>query len=296
MNPILMLGAMVLAALVAAAFDRATERRGVLPPAFQRPGRRMAGLLWTGFVFFVLLFLPVASIGMPQELPTAEALRGPGLFFTQALLAGSVVMWFLLGYGGVRWPPSVVLSSADGEVPVAEPPPSPRLPLVATFLRQFGLVAARPGREIALGFAAAGAAWIGLVLVMVAAFAVFFATGQAEQLPTAPPALVPLLAGLPVLLRIGLSLSAGVVEEIFFRGFLQARIGVLASTALFALAHLSYGQPFMLIGITVLSLFFSALVLWRRSILAAVVAHFAFDAFQLLFVIPQVLRASGSGS
>jgi membrane protease YdiL (CAAX protease family) len=294
-NPALLLLAMALAALTAAGFDRATERRGVLPPAFSRPGRRTAALLWTGFVFLVALFLPLAVIGAPQELPTPEALRSPALFVTQALLAGSVVVWFLLGYGGVRWPPVEDLEPVDGE-PAAEPVVAPRLPLIPTFLRQFGLIAARPGREILIGLGAAVAGWIALVAVMLAVVLILLLAGQTDLVPTAPPAMVPLLAGLPIVLRIGLSLSAGVVEELFFRGFLQARIGVLASTALFALAHLSYGQPFMLIGITVLSLFFSALVVWRRSILAAIAAHFAFDAVQLLFVIPQVLESAGGGS
>ena len=73
-------------------------------------------------------------------------------------------------------------------------------------------------------------------------------------MPQQPPAMVPFIASLPIWLRLLISLSAGVVEETFFRGFLQPRVGIPLSTAFFALAHLSYGQPFMLIGITLLSL------------------------------------------
>ena len=71
--------------------------------------------------------------------------------------------------------------------------------------------------------------------------------------------MVSLVAALPLSVRFAVSLSAGVVEELFFRGFLQPRIGILGSTALFACAHLGYGQPFMLFGITLLSLFYGLL-------------------------------------
>ena len=46
----------------------------------------------------------------------------------------------------------------------------------------------------------------------------------------------------------------------------------------------------MLVGITVLSLLFAFLVRWRRSVLAAIVAHAAFDLIQLLIVVPLVLK------
>lgn len=282
MSSALLLVALALAAVTAAAFDRITERRGFLPPGFLRPGRRTAALLGTGFIFLLAVFSPLLVLGSPPETPSLETLQGPALFATQVLLLTCVLAWFLLGYGGIRWPGAAVTPEA--------PEISRRLPLWPTFARQFGLAVERPWREIAIGLGAAAVGWMSLVAVMLVVFAVAFATGQMDRVPTAPPEMVPLLAGLPVVLRVALSLSAGVVEELFFRGFLQARVGVFASTALFAVAHLSYGQPFMLIGITVLSLFFSALVLWRRSILAAIVAHFAFDAFQLLVVIPLVLR------
>jgi membrane protease YdiL (CAAX protease family) len=107
--------------------------------------------------------------------------------------------------------------------------------------------------------------------------------------------MVPWIAGLPLLLRLAVSVSAGAVEEGFFRGFLQPRVGVFLSTLFFALAHLSYEQPLMLVGITLLSLLFAALVRWRQNVLAAAAAHFAFDAIQLLVVIPFALRLLEEG-
>ena len=69
------------------------------------------------------------------------------------------------------------------------------------------------------------------------------------------------------------------------------RHGVGGGHALFfALAHFSYGQPFMLIGITLLSLIYGLLVKWRQNIWPAIAAHVLFDAVQLLVVVPGALR------
>ncbi|MCB1033231.1 MAG: CPBP family intramembrane metalloprotease [Acidobacteria bacterium] len=120
------------------------------------------------------------------------------------------------------------------------------------------------------------------------------ATGAGRWLPQEISPLITFMAGLPVLLRLGLSLSAGFVEEVFFRGFLQGRMGILASSALFVLAHLTYGQPLMLVGIALLSLVFAQLTRWRHNVLPAMAAHAVFDAVQLLFMLPTQVPQAGS--
>jgi membrane protease YdiL (CAAX protease family) len=119
---------------------------------------------------------------------------------------------------------------------------------------------------------------------------VLWAVGGEGAVPKSPPALVPFIAGLPVWVRFLVSLSAGVVEESFFRGFLQPRMGIFLSTLFFAAAHLSYGQPFMLIGITLLSLIYGFLVKWRQNLWPAIAAHALFDGVQLLVVVPAALK------
>src|SRR5690606_33147310 len=116
------------------------------------------------------------------------------------------------------------------------------------------------------------------------------AVGVEHWLPDRPAAALPWMAGLPLALRATLALSAGAVEETFFRGLLQPRVGLPVSTALFAIAHLSWEQPFMLLGVTLLSVFYGLVARWRQSVLAPIAAHFVFDAIQLLIVIPAVLR------
>ena len=58
-----------------------------------------------------------------------------------------------------------------------------------------------------------------------------------------------------------------------------------------ALAHLVYGQPFMLVGVTLLSLLYADLMRRRGSVWAPIAAHAVFDLVQLLVVVPLVAKA-----
>ena len=100
------------------------------------------------------------------------------------------------------------------------------------------------------------------------------------------------MGSLPLLIRLMVSLSAGVVEEVFFRGFLMPRAGFATSNVLFVLAHLNYEQPFLLLGVALLSVAFSYLTLWRGNIWPAIAAHFLFDAIQLLVIVPAAAGAA----
>jgi membrane protease YdiL (CAAX protease family) len=261
----------LLAGGTAALVDRWTELRGFLPPAFENPWRRAAAFLVVASILFLGVFLPLALLGRAAPVTPADV-SGPRVFLLQGLLVLSLLTWFVLGYagrGGRR--------------------------LLAQLARQLGWRAERPGFELALGLAAGAAGWVAVIALVVAVAAVIWLLGGEELLPKAPPDVIPLIAGLPLGMRIGLGLSAGVVEETFFRGFLQPRVGIPLSTGLFVLAHLSYEQPFMLVGITALSLLFAFLVRWRRTVLPAIAAHAAFDLVQLLFIIPWVLQKLPAG-
>lgn len=303
-----LLAAVLMAAATALAVDRWTEARGYLPPGFAALWRRAAALAVITGIFFVGIFLPVALFGVEREAFAPEEMSTPELFLLQGLLLLSLVVWFLLGFAGVRSsrPAAALATTVEPEVEAATPggpePGSyaetrvaralerPAAPLASTFARQLGLLARRPLAELGIGLAAGAAGWVMVILLMLAVVAVVWALGGEEVLPTEPPELIPWVAGLPLLVRTAIGVTAGVVEELFFRGFLQPRVGIALSSALFVMAHLSYEQPFMLIGIAALSLLFAALVRWRRTILPAIAAHAVFDLIQLLIVVPQVLR------
>jgi membrane protease YdiL (CAAX protease family) len=259
-----------LALLSVLLIDRACVRRSLLPPGFRSAdrdpdwvafARRWTGGIVIGLILWLGVFLPLGALGTAAEFDPA-AVGTPQLFLLHGLLLASVACWYVLGFGfdPRRW------------------------------LRQFGLASGRPLLEVVIGLAAGAAAWVVVILVMLGTGAVLWAVGGRDLLPESPPPLVPWLAGLPLIVRLAVSASAGIGEEIFFRGFLQPRVGIPLSTGLFVVAHLSYEQPFMLLGVTLLSLVFALLVRWRQSIWAAVAAHATFDGIQLAVVIPWALR------
>ncbi len=85
----------------------------------------------------------------------------------------------------------------------------------------------------------------------------------------------------------------GVYEELVFRGFLMIRLrratggwtpAVILSSAVFTALHAFEQTPSALIVVAILSLVFSLVTIWRRSIVPAIVAHALFDLSQLLLL------------
>ncbi len=77
------------------------------------------------------------------------------------------------------------------------------------------------------------------------------------------------------------AIFSSTTEEVFFRGFLQPRLGVVPTNILFGFAHLSYGIPMQVVVPMALGFAFSVLTQRRRSIVPAIVAHFVFNGVQL---------------
>ena len=258
-------GPLILAALAAWVVDHITARRGLRPPGFATPWRRIAAGTVLGLVLYVGVFSPLGRLGLAPETDYAS-LHPIQLFGLHLLLVASMVVWYLLGFAGGgperRW----------------------------RWISQFGFRTARPGWETGLGVLAGLAAWAFVLTVLIGVAGLIYLAGAEKSLPQTPPAAIPWIAGQPLLLKVLLAVSAGVVEETFFRGFLQPRVGIALSTLFFAMAHLSYDQPFMLVGVTLLSLLFAFLVRWRQSLWAAMAAHAVFDGVQLLVVIPFALK------
>jgi membrane protease YdiL (CAAX protease family) len=265
-------------------FDHMTRRRGLDPPGFREPLRRFAALVLLTFCLYVGVFAALGSIGRQGEVDLSQ-LASWQLFTLHALFALTIVGWWASGYLAV--PP---LRTVHAGLPDDAGATTVASSGWGSFTEQFGLRATNLRRELAIGAVAGVGAWLA-VLASVLVFAlVLSALSGEELLPQAPPAVIPWLAGRPILLRLAIAASAGLVEELFFRGFLQPRIGIGLSTLFFALAHLSYDQPIMLVGVTLLSVLYGLLTRWRQNIWPAIVAHFLFDAIQLLVVIPAVLE------
>lgn len=257
-------GLLALAAVVW--FDRRCRRRGLDPPGFREPARRVAGLGALALALGVAVFLPLSRIGVDDGAVDYSAVPVWQLFFVHALLVLALVGWWAAGHAGA--------AASAGGAPAD----------------QLGLRARSIGVEIGVGLVFGVGAWFAVLATVVLVALGLSAAGGGDLLPKEPPAAIPWLAGQPLALRLGLAASAGVVEELFFRGLLQPRVGIAASTAMFALAHLAYDQPFLLVGVTLLSVLYGLLVRWRQNLWAAITAHFLFDAIQLAIVIPAVLR------
>ena len=313
-----LLGPAVLALAGAWLLDWMCRRKGLMPPGFRHPWRRLAAAALVFLILWFGIFAPLGTIGLPQPKLDLSSISTPRLFLLHGMLVGVVLGWFVLGFAGTSVPPkpavaatseppmvpegadhhepetfAVAAASGAPEVPQSEPLAVPDAPTPAPFARQLaaqlGLVAPSISREVLIGLALGVCAWGAVLLALFVAALAIYALGGEKALPK-PSAIVPWIASLPVLVRVMVSLSAGFVEEVFFRGFLQPRIGIALSTGCFALAHLSYGQPFMLFGITLLSLIYASLVRWRQTIWPAIAAHALFDGVQLLVIIPLAMK------
>ncbi|HVS01853.1 MAG TPA: CPBP family intramembrane glutamic endopeptidase [Thermoanaerobaculia bacterium] len=265
-------GPLALALVSAVAIDQLTEARQLQPPGFRSPWRRVGGLMVVALVLYPGVFLSLAQIGAPLQIDF-DAVATHELFLLHGMLLAALAAWLVLGFAG-----EVAMTSFPGVV-----------------LRQLGLRLRGVLRELVIGLGTGLLIWPVLLLAVLLVVGLLFLLGGETLLPAEPPAMIVWIAAMPIGVRLLIALSAGVVEEVFFRGFLQPRVGVALSTLLFVLAHLAYDQPFMLVGITLLSLYFATLTLWRQSVWAAIAAHFLFDAVQLLLVIPWALEQWHSG-
>ena len=150
----------------------------------------------------------------------------------------------------------------------------------------------RTGEAVMIGVAVGVGGWL---ITILSALAVALILRVAGVLPddAQPSPMVGFMAGLEWWKKALIILSAMTVEEFFFRSWLQKRVGLIASTGLFALAHFTLGQPLLLIGITVISLIIGFTFYRTKNVLPGIVAHGVFDAIQLFVIIPIAFKITG---
>jgi len=88
----------------------------------------------------------------------------------------------------------------------------------------------------------------------------------------------------------------GIYEELLFRGFLMPRLrratgswihAVIISSAIFTALHALEQTAPAVVVVAILSLTFSTVTIWRRSIIPAIVAHALFDFSQFMVLSMQ---------
>lgn len=237
------------------------ETRGLLScDRFSSVAKKYFGYAWMG-LFLILLGILVANAAS-NPARASDLARTPfwALFSLHFILIMFLVGWWL----------------ATGRPPLRE------------FLN---IQRSNPGEAVLTGLAVGIGGWIFTLLVAVAIAALLSAAGLIDNPKPSP--VIGFMATMPVWKKAILVLSAMTVEEAFFRAWLQKRIGLIASTTLFALAHFTLGQPLLLIGVAVISLVIGFTFYRTKNVLPGVVAHGVFDAVQLFVIIPIAFQVAG---
>jgi membrane protease YdiL (CAAX protease family) len=236
-----------------------TGRLSFLVNEFPGRDRRLIAALLLVAALLVVVFLPTASGGEP-DIDTDD------LWFPSLFLGHAVLTVFLLAWWHLR--------------------PSPE------GLRRFLLLDRVRIEDVKEGLWIGALGWI-LTILATAGFSVLIRDTSVLPLPSEIPEVMIWLATLPLHHKLLVIAVAMTVEEGFFRAFLQTRIGWIPSSVLFALGHAGYGLPMMLFSVFVVSLVFGWSLRRNGRLLPCIVAHGAFDAIQLLVIMPAALRYLG---
>lgn len=247
-------------------FARARSRAVFAEDGFREPGRRTLAVALLAAVLLLTVAIPFAG-GFAGAQPDTADLTIVSLFAVHAIL-----IFFLSCY--------FALSSRRS---------------LADFLK---LKSARPIADLSSGILIGAAGWVVTILAALAVLGAWWLIrrplpASAEGAPVSPTILW--IVSQPVGIKIAIVVSAMIVEELFFRSFLQTRVGPLAATLMFTAAHGVYGQPLVLVGILVISAVLSVTFVLYGNVLPCIVAHGAFDAIQMFVVIPLVTRATQAG-
>jgi membrane protease YdiL (CAAX protease family) len=81
---------------------------------------------------------------------------------------------------------------------------------------------------------------------------------------------------------VALSAGSALGEEVFFRGYLQPRVGLLVTSLVFALAHFSYASVSEVAAVFLLALALGGLYRWTGNLWAPIAAHFVFNLVNLV--------------
>lgn len=228
---------------------------------FASPGAKVFAYAWLG-IFMIGLAIIITSSALSP--PTSEQMAKTPFFAIFVL--HFILIVFLLGW----W-------AATGRPP----------------LREFLNIQRQPVHEVALTGAAVGVGgWMFTLFIAAMVALTLQKVGVLPESPE-PPAMIGWMAALPIWKKALIVFSAMTVEEFFFRAWLQKRVGLIASTVLFALAHFTYGQPLFLIGVSVISLIIGVTFYRTKNVVPGIIAHGVFDAIQLFVIVPLAVRLMG---
>ena len=155
--------------------------------------------------------------------------------------------------------------------------------------RSVGLHGQRPVVNGLLGVATAIVAYWAVALTMVMFLLAW--PGVVEQMQENARLISNMVPHLHPLGFVVLSAMIGLYEELLFRGFLMTRLhratgswilAVLISTIVFTALHALDQVSMALVAVTILSILFSLVTIWRRSIVPAIIGHGLWNLVQFL--------------
>jgi membrane protease YdiL (CAAX protease family) len=92
-------------------------------------------------------------------------------------------------------------------------------------------------------------------------------------------------AGIVLPVFLGMIALRVISEEIFFRGFLVEKIGIVASSGVFALFHIGYGSAAEIIGAFALGLVLAKAFQLNKNLYPNILAHAAYNAVAIMMIL-----------
>jgi membrane protease YdiL (CAAX protease family) len=255
-----LLGALIVSAVLTFGLTARSAPPRLVVEQFPSPTRRLIAYVILSVTLALTAILPLSHFGQPAPELHTEHIALSELFLGHALLATCLLAWWALA--GFR-------------------------PLASFLHVRFD----RPLAQLRLGILAGLGGWAMTMLAMTVVGSLLGVGAAPSGAEAEVPQIVRAIVGLPLAVRIALVCSAGVVEELFFRSFLQARSGLVLSTLLFTASHTSYGLPLMLVGVFVVSVVLGRVFRQRGDVVPCMIAHALFDAIQLFVILPVVVAA-----
>jgi membrane protease YdiL (CAAX protease family) len=242
---------------------QARSRAVFAEDGFAEPGRRAVALGLLAGVLLLTVAIPFAG-GLVGAQPETKELSLVSVFAVHAIL-----LFFLACYFALSGRRSIL-----------------------DFLK---LRSDRPGAHLSAGILIGLGGWLLTIVAGLVIVGLWYLVSR--RLPVPPGGggggvspMIVWLVSRPLAVRIGIVISAMVVEELFFRSFLQPRVGPVAATLMFTAAHGAYGQPLVLVGILVISTVLSITFATYQNVLPCIVAHGVFDSIQMFIFIPMALK------
>ena len=229
--------------------------------SFSATWKRIAAYFWLAAFLFLITTL---IIGAAQEKVTKTALRDVSfwsLFTLHILLLIFLLGWWLL----------------SGRPPIR---------------RFMNLLPQDPLRSIAVGIAVGVGGWA-ITITLAAMIGLLLTAFHLMPKDLAPSPMIPWMAALPFWKKAVIVFTAMTVEEAFFRGFLQKRVGLVLSTMAFGIAHAGYGQPILLVGVTIVSVVIGYTFYRTKNLVPCIIAHGVFDGIQLFIIVPLAVKFAG---